>query len=99
MRSGRYSTTAGGAATISLPFGLLVTSILGAVFAGFVCSTMGIFVVRMNLASIGFCMSHAAFAGAAFGIYMGINLFLTCKQAIRFISKEIPGLVSYLKTL
>ena len=58
---------------IELPISLLITSILGAMFAGFVCSTMGVFVVRMNLSSIGFCMSHAAFAGAAFGLMTSID--------------------------
>lgn len=57
----------------SLPFLFLLPSILGAVLAGFVCSTMGTFVVRMNLSSIGYCMSHAAFAGAAFGILISID--------------------------
>jgi len=58
---------------IDLPLALLITSILGSVLAGFVCSTMGVFVVRMNLASIGYCMSHAAFAGAAFGLMTSID--------------------------
>ncbi len=31
------------------------------------------FVVRMNLASIGYLMSHAAFAGAAFGLMISID--------------------------
>ncbi len=57
----------------SLPLLFLLPSILGAVLAGFVCSTMGTFVVRMNLSSIGYCMSHAAFAGAAFGILFSID--------------------------
>ncbi|MFO8077872.1 MAG: metal ABC transporter permease [Thermoplasmatota archaeon] len=57
----------------SLPLLFLLPSILGAVLAGFVCSTMGTFVVRMNLSSIGYCMSHAAFAGAAFGILISID--------------------------
>ena len=57
----------------SLPLLFLLPSILGAVLAGFVCSTMGTFVVRMNLSSIGYCMSHAAFAGAAFGILLSID--------------------------
>lgn len=56
-----------------LPLLFLLPSILGAVLAGFVCSTMGTFVVRMNLSSIGYCMSHAAFAGAAFGILISID--------------------------
>lgn len=58
---------------IELPLALLITSIVGAVLAGFVCSLMGTFVVRMNLASIGYCMSHAAFAGAAFGLMVSID--------------------------
>ena len=57
----------------SLPLLFLLPSILGAILAGFVCSTMGTFVVRMNLSSIGYCMSHAAFAGAAFGILISID--------------------------
>ncbi|MEF8879223.1 MAG: metal ABC transporter permease [Candidatus Thermoplasmatota archaeon] len=62
---------------IDLPLYFLLPSILGAVFAGFVCSTMGSFVVRMNLASIGYCMSHAAFAGAAFGLLFSIDPMFT----------------------
>ena len=58
---------------IELPLTLLITSIFGAVLAGFACSTMGVFVVRMNLSSIGYCMSHAAFAGAAFGLMISID--------------------------
>ena len=58
---------------IEFPSALILTSIIGAVLAGFVCSTMGTFVVRMNLASIGYCMSHAAFAGAAFGLMISID--------------------------
>ena len=58
---------------IEFPFTLLLVSIIGAAFAGFVCSTMGVFVVRMNLASIGYLMSHAAFAGAAFGLMISID--------------------------
>jgi ABC-type Mn2+/Zn2+ transport system permease subunit len=57
----------------ALPLLFLLPSILGAILAGFVCSTMGTFVVRMNLSSIGYCMSHAAFAGAAFGILISID--------------------------
>ena len=58
---------------IDFPLALLIASILGALLAGFACSTMGVFVVRMNLASIGYMMSHAAFAGAAFGLMISID--------------------------
>ena len=58
---------------IELPLMVLLPAIFGAILAGFVCSTMGVFVVRMNLSSIGYCMSHAAFAGAAFGLMVSID--------------------------
>lgn len=60
-----------------IPWMFLLPSILGAVLAGFACSAMGNFVVRMNLSSIGYCMSHAAFAGAAFGILITVDPMLT----------------------
>ena len=62
---------------IALPMALLVTSILGAILAGLSCSIAGVFVVRLNMASIGFCMSHAAFAGAALGVLLEIDPLLT----------------------
>ena len=58
---------------IDFPSTLLITSIFGAILAGFACSTTGAFVVRMNLSSIGYLMSHAAFAGAAFGLMISID--------------------------
>ncbi len=62
---------------ISLPMTLLVTASLGAILAGLSCSIAGVFVVRLNMASIGFCMSHAAFAGAAFGVLVEIDPLIT----------------------
>lgn len=58
---------------IEIPLALILTSIIGSILAGFVCSSMGVFVVRMNLSSIGYCMSHAAFAGAAFGLMISFD--------------------------
>ncbi len=62
---------------ISLPFALLITATLGSVLAGLSCSIAGVFVVRLNMASIGFCMSHAAFAGAAFGVLIDVDPLFT----------------------
>ncbi len=62
---------------MDIPWIFLIPSILGAVLAGLSCSIMGNFVVRMNLSSIGYCMSHAAFAGAAFGILFSIDPMFT----------------------
>ena len=78
---------------IELPASLLITSIIGAMFAGFVCSTMGVFVVRMNLSSIGFCMSHAAFAGAAFGLMISIDPLISA-LIFSFLTAMILGPIS-----
>ena len=51
-----------------IPVHIFLPTLIGGLLAGALCSTMGIFVVRMNLSSLGFAMSHAAFAGAALGI-------------------------------
>ena len=75
---------------IELPLSLLMISITGAVLAGFSCSTMGVFVVRMNLASIGYLMSHAAFAGAAFGLMTSIDP-LICAIFFSFATAFILG--------
>jgi len=51
-----------------IPLHIVLPTLIGSLLAGVVCSAMGIFVVRMNLSSLGFAMSHAAFAGAALSI-------------------------------
>lgn len=43
------------------------------VFASIACSILGVIISRMNLSSIGFTMSHAAFAGAAVGMFLDIG--------------------------
>jgi ABC-type Mn2+/Zn2+ transport system permease subunit len=51
-----------------LPWHIILPTLLGSILSGALCSVMGIFVVRMKLSSLGFAMSHAAFAGAALGL-------------------------------
>jgi len=41
------------------------------IFASVACSILGVIISRMSLSSIGFTMSHAAFAGAAIGMFLG----------------------------
>jgi ABC-type Mn2+/Zn2+ transport system permease subunit len=55
---------------------LLLLAITGAVLTGISCSLVGSFVVRMNLSSLGFAMSHAAFAGAALGLVLSVEPLL-----------------------
>jgi len=48
-------------------------AILSAFLGGIACSVIGVFVVLMHMPFIGVCMSHAAFAGALLGIWLGFN--------------------------
>ena len=48
-------------------------AILSAFLGGIACSTIGVFVVLMHMPFIGVAMSHAAFAGALLGVWLGIN--------------------------
>jgi len=51
-----------------IPVHIVLPTLFGSLLGGLLCSLMGVFVVRMNLSSLGFAMSHAAFAGAALGL-------------------------------
>lgn len=48
-------------------------AILSAFLGGVACATVGVFVVLMHMPFIGVCMSHAAFAGALLGVWLGFN--------------------------
>ncbi|OGN88463.1 MAG: cation ABC transporter permease [Chloroflexi bacterium RBG_13_46_9] len=48
-------------------------AILAAFLGGIACSTVGVFVVLLHMPFIGVAMSHAAFAGALLGLWMGFN--------------------------
>jgi len=48
-------------------------AIISAFLGGIACSTIGVFVVLMHMPFIGVCMSHAAFAGALLGLWLGFN--------------------------
>jgi len=53
-----------------IPLHIVLPTLIGSLLAGMMCSTMGVFVVRMKLSALGFAMSHAAFAGAALGLLL-----------------------------
>ena len=48
-------------------------AILSAFLGGIACALIGVFVVLLHMPFIGVCMSHAAFAGALLGIWLGFN--------------------------
>lgn len=58
---------------VFLPVEVFLPALIGTSLAGIACGLAGAFVVRMDLASVGFTMSHAAFAGAAVGLIAPID--------------------------
>lgn len=48
-------------------------AILAAFLGGIACSTIGVFVVLLHMPFIGVAMSHAAFAGALLGMWLGFD--------------------------
>ncbi|RLI39840.1 metal ABC transporter permease [Candidatus Bathyarchaeota archaeon] len=66
---------------IALPSALLLRAIIGGVLAGALCSLVGVFAVRLRMSSIGFCMSHSAFAGAALGTLLALDPLLMAMSA------------------
>ncbi len=51
-------------------------AILSAFLGGITCATIGVFVVLMHMPFIGVAMSHAAFAGALLGLWLGFDPLL-----------------------
>ena len=48
-------------------------AIISTFLGGMACATIGVFVVLMHMPFIGVVMSHAAFAGALLGLWLGFN--------------------------
>ena len=64
-------------------------ALISAFLGGIACSTVGVFVVLMHMPFIGVAMSHAAFAGALLGLWLGfdplIGAFGSCLLAAAII--------------
>jgi zinc/manganese transport system permease protein len=52
---------------------ILCHAIEAMLFASISCSILGVIITQLNISSIGFTMAHAAFAGAAIGLFLGIG--------------------------
>ena len=50
----------------------LQRALLMSVVGGCVCGAMGVFVVLWRMSLVGMCVSHAAFAGALLGLWLGV---------------------------
>ena len=51
----------------------LLWGLIGSILAGITLGILSVFVTQMKLSSLGFTMSHAAFAGASLGMLIGID--------------------------
>ena len=60
-------------------------AIIATLLGGIACSTIGVFVVLLHMPFIGVAMSHAAFAGALLGLWLGfdplVGAFVFCLGA------------------
>lgn len=56
---------------------IMQRALTGCVLAGLLTSIIGVFVVKMKISAIGYCMSHGAFAGAALGVALSTDPLLT----------------------
>lgn len=56
---------------------IMQRALIGCVLAGLLTSIIGVFVVKMKISAIGYCMSHGAFAGAALGVAFAMDPLLT----------------------
>jgi manganese/iron transport system permease protein len=59
-----------------LGYQFMQNAILSATLAGIICSVIGVFVILMHMPFIGVAMSHAAFAGALLGLWLGFEPLL-----------------------
>ncbi len=74
-----------------IPMSLLAPTLAGSLLTGLLCGAMGVFVVRLRLSSLGFAMSHAAFAGAALGLLVSFLDPLTMAIAAAVLAAAVLG--------
>lgn len=54
-------------------YGFIQRAILASIFGGISCGIVGVWVIMMRIPFVGVAMSHAAFAGAIFGLLLHID--------------------------
>jgi manganese/iron transport system permease protein len=57
-------------------YAFMQNALLSGFLGGIACATIGVFVVLLHMPFIGVCMSHAAFAGALLGLWLGFDPIL-----------------------
>jgi len=59
-----------------LTYPFMQNAILAGFLGGIACAAIGVFVVLLHMPFIGVCLSHAAFAGALLGLWLGFDPLL-----------------------
>ncbi|MBS7649436.1 MAG: metal ABC transporter permease [Candidatus Bathyarchaeia archaeon] len=62
---------------IWLELAIIQRAIIGCLITGLLTGLIGVFVVKMRLTTIGYSMSHSAFAGAALGVALSVDPLTT----------------------
>lgn len=73
-----------------LGYQFMQNAILSAFLGGVACSIIGVFVVLLHMPFIGVCMSHAAFAGALLGLWLGFDP-LVCAFVFSLLAAAVIG--------
>lgn len=53
---------------------ILCHAVEAMLFSSVACAVLGVIITQLNISAIGFTMSHAAFAGAAIGMFLGVGI-------------------------
>jgi zinc/manganese transport system permease protein len=56
-----------------IPNNIVCHAVEAMLFASIACSILGVIITQIKISSIGFTMAHAAFAGAALGLFLNIG--------------------------
>lgn len=77
-----------------IPNNVLCHAVEAMFFASIGCAILSVLITQMNISSIGFTMSHAAFAGGAAGVFFGFPLMISA-ITVSVLTALIMGPVSY----
>ncbi|PWR69727.1 metal ABC transporter permease [Methanospirillum lacunae] len=76
------------------PNNVLCHAIEAMFFASVGCAILSVLITQMNISSIGFTMSHAAFAGGAAGVFFGLPMMLSA-IVMSILTATVMGPLSY----
>ncbi|HWQ65010.1 MAG TPA: metal ABC transporter permease [Methanospirillum sp.] len=76
------------------PNNVLCHAIEAMFFASVGCAILSVLITQMNISSIGFTMSHAAFAGGAAGVFFGLPMMLSA-IVMSILTVTVMGPLSY----